>query len=85
MKVVESIDELKIGDKLVFLDTPFNDSFIEYCANRYIPYVVVKRILDGTKTISVDFINYKGMVSIASYSVKVLRLGRSRFAYYEGS
>lgn len=62
MKVVTSKEELKIGDKLVFIDNRDNGMFTHFCINNNIVYVVVTSIPRGTYNILVNFVNHKGMV-----------------------
>lgn len=85
MKVVTSKEELKIGDKLVFIDNRDNGMFTHFCINNNIVYVVVTSIPRDNYNILVNFVNHKGRVIMRDYTVTTLYRGQFRFYYYEGS
>lgn len=87
MKVVTSREQLKVGDKLVFINNHDNLIFTEYCYVNHIHYVVVSSLIEreNVNYIYVNFIDYKGRVVMRDYTVTTFHRARPRFAYYEGS
>lgn len=85
MNLVNSKGELKVGDKLVFVDNIDNHIFINYCKVNNITYVIVVCIPEDETFILVNFINYKGISKIKNHPIKPFYKRKPRFAYYEGS
>ena len=64
MKIIESIDELKVGDKIDAVTRP--KSYDDYG----IVYILVEHVLYTAKIISVSYIDYKGkIIATASFSI----------------
>lgn len=87
MKVVTSREQLKVGDKLVFINHHDNLIFTEYCNFNHIHYVVVSNLIEieNVDYIYVNFVNYKGRVVMRDYTITIFHKARPRLAYYEGS
>lgn len=85
MKVVTNKAELKVGDKLVFIDIRDNGRYTKFCINNNIVYVVVTSIPRNNYNILANFVNHKGRVIMRNYTVTTIYRGQSRFYYYEGS